>query len=367
MKLLTIEDLRMLAATHRGPCLTLTMPTHTDPTGAAQDPLLFRSLLRDAGKQLDPAVRDGLLEPLRALDTPEFWAHQTGGLALYRAADLAAFYRVSGPLPSRVHIGDHFWVRPLLPQLRTGTRYLVLALSLNHVALFEGTLAELHPVKTSEVPHSMAEALGPEWRERLLNTHSRGHGPLAFHGHGEVSQDRQDHALRFFRSVDQSLWPFLRECELPMILAGVEQTQALFRQVTRYRHLVPEGITGGVAHESAAQLFERVKPIAERLAAEREAGARAEYDRHERHGRASASLDILSRAAVQGRVRRLLLADGAQVRGGVDRETGALRVNDEEDVLEDLAELVLLRGGDVISVARQRMPGEQAAAASLRW
>jgi hypothetical protein len=367
MKLLTIEDLRMLAATHSGPCLTLTMPTHTDPTGAAQDPLVLRDLLRQAGEQLDANVRDALLAPLRALDTPEFWAHQTGGLALYSAKDLAVYYRVTGTLPARAHVADHFLVRPLLSHLRTGTRYLVLALSMNHVALFQGTLAELHPVKTSEVPHSMSEALGAEWRERLLNTHSHGHGPLAFHGHGEPSQDKHDDALRFFRQVDEGLWPLLHDADLPLILAGVEQTQALFRQVTRYRHVVPGGITGAVAHESAAQLFERVRPIAERLAAEREAQAVAEFERHERHGRATASLDALARAAVQGRVRRLLVADDAQVGGHVDRETGALRQGHGQELLEELAELVLLRGGDVLSVPRKRMPGEHAAAATLRW
>lgn len=370
MKPLSLEDLRLLVAEHEGPCVTLTMPTHVDPRAAAQDPVLYRDLLRKAERALDlpPAAREELLRPLRDLDGPDLWSVPAGGLAVFRARDVAVFYRTTDPLPEEVVVDRRFHVRALLPSLRAGTRYLLLTLSQNHVALFMGTLRDLVPVHVPSLPTSIAEALGPEWRDRLVTGHSHGKGPLTFHGQGEPSDDARSDAVRFFRRVDEALWPVLRDADLPLILAGVEHYHPLFRQVSRYRQIVDEGVHGNVERETPDRLLARVRPVAERLARAREEEAVAEHERHRRHGRALTSLEAIAYAAIRGRVRRLLLAEGAKVLGEIDPETGGLtRRFDHRDALEDLTEQVLIRGGEVVTLPRARMPEESVVAATLRW
>jgi hypothetical protein len=46
---------------------------------------------------------------------------------------------------------------------------------------------------------------------------------------------------------------------------------------------------------------------------------------------------------------------------------GARRNEQQEDVLDDIAEAVLLRGGDVWSLEEGRMPTKSPVAATLRW
>lgn len=370
MNPLSIEDVRMLAAAHPGPCVTLTLPTHRVPASADQDRILYRDLLLAADRdlQLSTPEREELLRPLRDLDTPEFWQHQTGGLAVYRAPGLATYFRVPGSLEAKATVGDHFRVKPLLPFLRADFRFLVLALAQNHVALFEGTPSELHPVHVPSMPASMREALGPEWRLRYLSAHSHGHGPLVFHGHGAPSEDTKPDVVRFFREVDKGLWPAVRELDLPLVLAGVDYYHPLYRQVSRYRHVADEGVVGSVERDTPAQLLARARPIVERLARARDDEVLAAFRHGEHSGRATTDLEAIGAAAVRGRVRTLLLTEDAALEGHLDPDRGSIVLRPgAEDVVEDLTEAVLVRGGDVRVLARERMPEGRGLAALLRW
>ena len=59
--------------------------------------------------------------------------------------------------------------------------------------------------------------------------------------------------------------------------------------------------------------------------------------------------------------------------GYVDPVTGDCRVHDRQrdaedaDLLDDICEMVLLRGGDVVEVPRDRMPGAAPIAAAFRY
>lgn len=56
------------------------------------------------------------------------------------------------------------------------------------------------------------------------------------------------------------------------------------------------------------------------------------------------------------------------MQGSLDPTTGAVRRGPgSDDLLEELAEAVLLRGGDVMSLAPARIPGGKPAVARLRW
>jgi hypothetical protein len=75
---------------------------------------------------------------------------------------------------------------------------------------------------------------------------------------------------------------------------------------------------------------------------------------------------------VQGRIRRLLLGEGRQVWGSFDFESGQIQTVEErealsDDVLDDLAQAVLLRDGEVVTLPPEEMPEGTSAAALLRW
>ena len=89
-------------------------------------------------------------------------------------------------------------------------------------------------------------------------------------------------------------------------------------------------------------------------------------------GLASDALADVAMAALGGRVRTLLVDDDRVVPGRVDRTTahvshGALDDPHNDDILDDLAEIVLRMGGDVVMVPKDRMPSITGIAAIYRF
>jgi hypothetical protein len=70
----------------------------------------------------------------------------------------------------------------------------------------------------------------------------------------------------------------------------------------------------------------------------------------------------ISRAAVRGQVRKLVVADDINIFGKIDRKSGQIAVHpvhldhEDDDILDDLAQEVLARGGEVIVASQDEIP-----------
>jgi hypothetical protein len=82
-------------------------------------------------------------------------------------------------------------------------------------------------------------------------------------------------------------------------------------------------------------------------------------------------MELTAEAAVAGRIATLLVEADRQLRGRLDRATGRIARDDlgrpeVDDLLDDLAELPLTRGGGVVVVPGERMPTATGLAAIYR-
>jgi hypothetical protein len=120
------------------------------------------------------------------------------------------------------------------------------------------------------------------------------------------------------------------------------------------------------------EIHARAWPLVQEVVREHEAEVLERYDRLVSRARALDELRAIAKFAIGGRVRDLLLERGKSLWGRLDRETGDIAVHGErsdereEDVLDDIAEAVILRGGDVWSLEKQKMPTKSPVAATLR-
>jgi hypothetical protein len=365
------HDLEALVAPQSPPCVSVFLPA-PGPVGGPIG-IRLKNLMREAEGQLPPSPdRAALLEPLAALARSDASPHPAEGLALFRSAGFFAQYRLRGPLPEQVVVADTFHVRPLLRFLQEDHRYYVLALSLNRVELYESTPRGLERVDLPGLPGSLSEAT-PASKEgpSFLNLHTAG-GRAVFHGHGSPELTRKGELPRFFRTIDRALWSRLRGERAPLLLAGVAAHWPVYRAISRYPHVAAAGIEGNPSDLGATALSERAAPIVRELFRSREERVLKEFGRARGRGRAAIGLEAVARGAASGRVRLLLLARGVPLWGELDAASGRVRRSDEpverkDDVLDDVAELVLTRGGDVLVLAPDRMPDGSEVAALLRW
>lgn len=385
------EELQELLADPGSPAISIYLPTHRPNDEADADRLRFRAAVELAKTLLADAPGDGaaatLLEDLEPWTREEeFWRHQADGLAVFRSPTLRRSYRLPIPFPEVVVVADAFHIRPLLRYLRDPGRYWVLDLARERTRLFGGSAAGLREVRPPALPRSMKEALGYEFerdapvliaRKETAGAHGEhGRGGIqpVFHGHGIGVDDEEPELRRFFRKVDAAVREHVGGRPEPVILAAVEERQALYREVSELTPLAEEGIEASVRDWSPDRLHREAWPIARRAASRSVDRALEVWERALYLGKGEPDLAAVARQVAMGRVRALLLEEGRQVWGRLDRETGELEITQDggaepappaTELLDELAGMVLARGGEVSTVPSGRMPTVTGAAAIL--
>lgn len=373
---MNVEELRSLIAAHVPPCISLYLPTH--PGGSPDDKHHYEGLVRRAraelAQHLTPHEVDDAVTPLEHLFRPQDWKDELSGLAIFHSKEFEAVYRLPVKVDERVVVADSFHVRPMLEFLQANQRYFLLILSQGRVSFMKGSMSGLVPVDLRTLPRSLTAALGVEEHERNVRQHSTGaFGSMAMYsGRGRDDASRDEDFARFFRLIDRELMNVLRDENAPLIVAAPDKQFAIYASVSRYPHLLADGLHGSFAYTSGRELHERAWPIVKHYVGEREAMVLEHYSTGISRARSTDEVSTIARAAVQGRVRELLIARNGALAGKLDPNTGELQLGKElcglqDDLLDDLSEAVLLRGGEVYSFEKSRMPSKSPIAATLRW
>jgi hypothetical protein len=369
----------LLLGKQQPPCLSLYQPTHRQHPDNQQDPIRFRNLLKTLGTALGQRNRmhdvQALVAPLQALaDDHAFWNHSLEGLAVLRSPAMFRVYRLQRSVPELAIVADSFHTKPLLRILQSADRYQILALNRHRARLFEGNRDALAEIELAPgVPRAITDVAVAESRERA----NRVYGPAAPGGttrHGtDVVQDALDNdTARFFRAVDRAvITHHSQRSRLPLLLAALPEHHHLFHSISRNPFLLdatldvhPDNLSIDELREAAWQLI-RPSYLA-RLASLTDA-----FHAASAKGTGSDDPAQVAQAALAGRVATVLIDADHALPGRVDPHTGVITRTaaaepEGDDLLDDLGELVLRTGGDVVIVPAERMPTRTGLAAIYR-
>ena len=246
-------------------------------------------------------------------------------------------------MPERAVVAESFHLKPLVRFVQSADRYQVLCLGRQEATLYEGDRDALDPVDLAD-------------------------------GGRDLGDERDGNDPRFFRSVDRVvLDQHSRPSGLPLILVALAEAQEHFRRVSQNPLLVEEGARvdpGSLSTDGLrGEAWRAFQPhYLRRL-------TRLVEDFHEARSRflASGDLSDIAQAAVAGRVGTLLVEADRLVPGTLDPASGRITFEDQlarpdvDDLVDDLAELVLRRGGEVVVSTADRMPTRTGAAAVFRF
>jgi hypothetical protein len=387
------EDFRTLLQERQGPAISIFVPTARSSSEAETNRLRYRAAV-DRARQLLPSATEGdeagesVAETLESLiQDEEFWRYQSDGLAVFASPDVQRLYRLPSTVPDLVVVASSFHTRPMLEYLQAPDRYWVLGLSQKNVRLWSGTAAGASPIDLQGVPRNLMEALGYDFerdqkivlRRKVRNashgSHGRGGTMPVFHGHGVGSDDEEPELRRFFKRVDEGLQEMLEGEIGPVVLAAVKEYHPLYRGVTGLDNLAEEGIEASVADWSPDRVHEAAWPIAKAQVAKKIDRALELWESSYGRGKGEQDLANLARLAVAGRIRLLLTERGRRLWGTLDRSTGAIEIVQEggedpsgeaAELLDELAEVVILRGGNALVLPPERMPTDTGVAGILR-
>jgi hypothetical protein len=367
----------LLLQTHEAPCLSLYQPTHRHHPDNRQDPIRFRNLLAQLQRSLQLSYpkhdHASLLQSFVALaDDRTFWNRTLDGLAVLASNRLSRIYRLQRPAPERAIVADSFHLKPLIRILQSADRYQLLALTRTTARLFEGNRDVVDPMPFAPgVPGTIEEALGHELTQPYFTkSGGTGSGAAVFHGHGSKKDERDADTERFFRILDRAVWMHhSRPSELPLMIAALPEHHAVFRRVSRnpllseFIEVNPDTLDEAALRRLA---WDAEQPRYLALTADLVNQFRSALP----NGRAADELTQVAAAAADGRVATLLLDADHHIPGRVDVRSGAVETAaapEVDDLLDDLGELVLKRGGRAIVIPSERMPTRTGVAAIYRY
>lgn len=376
---LSNQYLTTLMADLQPPCVSLYQPTHRRFPDNQQDPIRFRNMLREMESSLGATypARDirALLAPFEALARDNtFWKQRTDGLAILSSPGHFHVFELQRVVPERLVVADSFHTKPLWRVLQSADRYQVLCVNRSEARLYEGNRDALDAVELVNVPSTITVALGKELTEphQAVRTVAAGQAAV-HHGRGQKKDEVDVDVTRFFRVIDRAILEHhSRPSGLPLILAALPEYHAPFRDVSHNQFLMPAGIQTNPwamdPEELRAAAWEQMEPIYRgRLARLIE-----NFENARARDLGSDNLARVAEATVAGRVAFLLAEAERVVPGKIDPGTGRIEPGDLsqpeiDDVLDDLAEMVLRKKGDVVVIPAERMPTTTGVAAMFRF
>ena len=382
LTLLTRDFSTALAANTDLPCLSLYQPTHRHHPGNQQDPLRFRHLVQELEQSLEKEYSAdkirSLLKPFEELERDhDFWTHTRDGIAILSAPGLFQVYVLQRPVPELAVVANSFNTKPLRRFLQSSDRFQVLGLSLDKVKLYEGTRDSIDEIDLAPgVPHTINEALGEELTEPHQTVASYGGTSLGSsmrHGHGGKKDEVDNDTERFFRAVDKAILLYhSRPSDLPLLLAALPEHHGVFHQISKNPFLLGEGIKFHPDTLPLDELRKKAWEVFEPQYQSHLAKLADEFALAKSKGLGLDELQKIAEAAVAGRIATLLIEADREIPGRLDAATGKLQLSDlshpeVDDLLDDLGEMVVSKGGQVVVVQAEKMPTKTGAAATCRF
>lgn len=302
-------------------------------------------LLRIVGREMT----DSLLKPMRALAQRLSEDERSGkmdafkSIGVFRSQNTVAYVYLIDEVEEQVVVAASFHLRPILNLIQDSYRFYVMVVEAERARLY----------------------LGTEHALELLSDYTPG---------PEHRKNRKSAVLldKFYFTINERIRKSGELGHSPMFLVGPSDLMQAYRAVNSYAHVIDEPVAKGFDPDDLRAIQAKVWPRVSKWYLEKESSALTDFERGKDQRKAADDLEEIARASVKGRVKTLILAKGVHLWGQV-ATTGRIAVQDPkdlprtDDLLDDLAEAVVARGGQVISLDQQRMPTESPIAAVYHW
>ncbi len=355
MKKLIIEELRTLVGRSE-PCVTiylnLTGQRDADKNRLQETAMgafmEARRVFPEYENVFTGTITDQLIPECFGLDdrnTPQKTIF--GTVAIFKSPTISGFIPLSGHIEDLVVIAESFHLKPLFTFMQMDTRYSIVIAEEHQVTLAKGESDKLQKVKTFTNKSSAPSRQGRDIKSKR-----------------EI--------LRFYRDLDLKIRRQWLDHDLPIILVGDSQLTKLFMSANKYRTPFLRVMEiGGIDSLDYAELHKVALDLI--LSANRRNALKTvfEYKFARRFGRAADSLAQVARAAAEGDVKSLLVRQGVNLWGSVNRDSGTFNLMSRrdsskvDDIIDDIGEMVIKRGGEVHLLSADEMPTNSPVAAVL--
>jgi hypothetical protein len=385
MDIFTEDDFRNIVSIQHPYCISIYMPFFRNGAEIQQNPIRFKNLLSEAEKLL---VKRGkrateaswmLTSAKRFLNFHSFWQYDASGLAAFIAPGIVKIFRTPSSFRETIMIGDHFYIRPVLPMITSHMKYYMLDLNLSGVRLYSGSRYLFSRIESETLPGPIENVLLSDFSEKhtqFYGTSMPGdsESPVVY-GYGHDTDNQTRRIIEYFNIVNNAVTSLLNKTNAPLITAGVDYLHPIYHKVNSYPQLLDKGIRLDIALFSDQQMHEQSLELVQPYYATRKQYDKEQYRMLAGKKSSTAVNDIQSivAGALHGRVNTLFLVNTSVVTWGqFQKSDQSVTVHDhqfagDDELIERAAVDTLQRGGSVYVLDREEMPDENDVAAIMRY
>jgi len=330
MKELMLQDLKAITEASSAPMISiyLSRDPNLDTKSLAERWKL--SLTKAEGYLLKDYTRSFVhtfMEPLRHATFIESLEPLDKGLIVFHSTEQQGYMRVQANLNDLVVVADSFHIKPLVRIKNTERGYFVLGVSPRLISLMVETNLHLYRLDALRNP-------------LLLNNADE----------TKIKNSTKDFFSRSALQINKTL----AEYKLPVILAGTKDNIDQMKKFLQSSSVMDEVIIGNTETMSNDEIRERCLEILEPYNRRLELEAIYDLNIAVKRNQAITYIEDIAVSAVYGKILKLFVIENKQLWGRINQQTGEIFISPkqidshDDDILDDICQIVLSKGGEVV-------------------
>lgn len=290
--------------------------------------------------------RSKFLEPITALLFDiKLLKQMKKNIGIFRNENSFRLLNIPMEVDYTFQVATSFHVKPLIKWLQNDQEFLFLGLTKESASLYLGNQESLTFVDSILFPEAFKD-------EELLN------GRLSLR---EVKKHRIKEDEAFFwlnewiSRVTQNSKPIL-------FLAGEKPLVEALNRNLKYKNVIKTPVSNTFIKDDLSRVCVLIRKTVKDRSKKLYEEALQEFRFAELDNRTCKNIFQISKAVVLGQVRKLIVTDELSVFGKIDKKSGEIKIHpfdldhEDDDVLDDLAQMVLAQGGEVVVASRNEIP-----------
>ncbi len=272
-----------------------------------------------------------------------------GNVGIFRSESSFRVLSLPIPVEKTFVVATSFHVKPLLRWIQADREFLILGLNENSASLYQGNQHNLSLVDmvlfSSTIEHNEDHKFHLSYKEEL-----------------EQSRQKKIKFNEAIHWVNDWLKTLTTDIRPVLFVAGQKELTDVFLKDCTYKKTRPMPVWPSFEEYRIPEICATARSILKKNAQQDLEKALLEFYLADDLNLVNKNIFQIAKAAIKGRVKKLIIADGINIFGKLDNKSGGVSIHpthldhEDDDLLDDLAQEVLSHGGEVIVAPREDIP-----------
>jgi hypothetical protein len=310
----------------------------------------LKTVINESYEWLNTAMsmeeRKRFLEPLDSLLLDaRIFKEMKGNIGLFRTLDSFRVLNIPIDVEYSCQVATTFHVKPLLRWLQADREFLLLGMEKDSAHLYLGSQDSLKLVDSILFPEFFKEKQSLDGYMSLKESRQK--------------KVKEDETFAWFNEWIKDL---TKTTKPKLFVAGEKSKVDGLNRHLQYTNTAKAPISNSFGEHNVSDVCADIRKLLKEESKKALEKSLLEFKFAEEGNRTRKNIFQIAKAVVQGKVRKLIVTDELNIFGTIDKKTGGLALhpfdlNHEDDcILDDLAQMVLSQGGEVVIAKQDEIP-----------